>query len=63
MPAYVAKRSIYAKVSLDTSGVALSRHAGQAGHIEGVGRQAVVFAHFSAPSPYLLTLNLGTYES
>ena len=63
MPAHVGKRSIYAKVLLDTSGVAVSSHAGQAGHVEGVGRQAVFFAQASALSPYLLTLNLGTYES
>jgi aminopeptidase N len=63
MPAYVGKRSIYAKASLDRPGVALSSYARQAGHVEGVGRQAVFFAQSSALSPYLLTLNLGTYES
>ena len=58
MPAYVGKRSIYAKASLDRPGVALPSYAGQAGHVKGVGRQAVFFTQSSALSPYLLTLNL-----
>jgi len=65
MPAYVEKRSIYAKASLDRTGVALSSYGGQACHVEGIGRQAVFLLspQSSALSPYLLTLNLGTYES
>ena len=57
MPAHVGKRSIYAKVLLDTSGVAVSSHAGQAGHVEGVGRQAVFFAQSSVFSTQSLSID------
>jgi hypothetical protein len=57
MPAYVGKRSIYAKVSLDRSGVALSSHAGQAGHVEVVFAQSSVLSTqslFIDPEPWNL---------
>ena len=57
MPAYVGKRSIYAKASLDRPGVALSSHAAQAGHVEGVGRQAVFFAQSSVFSTQSLFID------